>query len=75
MAFTVVFKNPHYNFSSLEVASVGRTHFPAFERLGGPEVVFHSLPLVFLLSGEQQHPELAQLHQSKKDASVQLKCF
>lgn len=44
------------------VTLVGGTHFPAFEKLGRSEVVFHARPLILLLSGEQKRSQLAQLH-------------
>lgn len=51
------------------VFSIGGAHFPAFERLWRPEVVLHAYPLLFLLSGEQKHSELAHLHLEKQSLS------
>lgn len=50
-----------HDFRSLEVTLIGGTHFPAFEGLWRPEVVFHAHPLILFLSTEQERSEFAQL--------------
>lgn len=45
---------------------IGGTHFSAVERLRRPEVVLHPLPLVFLLSVEQEHSEHSQLQRKTR---------
>lgn len=50
----------------LRDALIGRVHFSAFEGLRRPEVVLHAYPLIFLLSREQKHSELAHLYLKKK---------
>lgn len=55
-----------YDFRSPEVTLIGGAHFPAFERLRRPEVVFHAYPLILFLSTEQEHPKLAQLHRDRQ---------
>lgn len=56
-------------------ALIGRVHFSAFEGLRRPEVVLHAYPLIFLLSREQKHSELAHLHLKGKKTVFKLKSF
>lgn len=55
-----------YAIGSLRDALIGRAHFSVLEWLRRPEVVLHAYPLVFLLSTEQKHSELAHLRLEKQ---------